>query len=62
MPNMDKVKMHADNVPRGILFLGDINSPDILAPDIIPVTPENKTPNTISKKVYKSFKGLSYNR
>ena len=47
--NMDKVKKQAPNVPLGILLLGAINSPDILAPDIIPVTPENKTPKTMKK-------------
>ena len=32
-----------------MLFCGDTNSPDKLAPDIIPVTPENKTPKTMKK-------------
>ena len=37
---IEKEKAQADNVPLGILLPGDTNSPDILAPDIIPVTPE----------------------
>ena len=37
---IDSEKAHADKVPFGILFPGEINSPDILAPDMIPVTPK----------------------
>ena len=43
------VKRQADNVPLGILFPGDTKSPDKLAPAIMPVTPENKTPKTVKK-------------
>ena len=39
---IEKEKAQADNVPLGILLPGDTNSPDILAPDIMPVTPETQ--------------------
>ena len=49
MTNSVRVKKQADNVPLGILLCGETNSPDKFAPDIIPVTPENKTPKTMKK-------------
>ena len=51
---MDKVNKQAPKVPLGILLPGEINSPDILAPDIIPVTPEKRTPKTTKKSTFAS--------
>jgi hypothetical protein len=46
------VNAQADKVPLGMFFPGDLSSPDMFAPDMIPVTPENKTPKTMKKSVF----------
>ena len=46
----------AQRVPLGILFFGNSNSPDILAPAMIPVAAGKNTANTIQKLLpLKSF-------
>ena len=47
--NMESVKTQAESVPLGMFFAGFTSSPDMFAPDMIPVTPEKSTPNTLKK-------------
>lgn len=42
------VKPTALSVPRGMLLEGSFSSPDRFAPAMIPVTPLNRTPNTVA--------------
>ena len=48
---MTKVKETAPKVPFGIDLDGSLSSPDMFAPAMIPVTPENMTPKTKGKDV-----------
>merc|ERR1719153_1531635 len=52
--NVVKVNKLAESVPLGILLLGEIRSPERLAPAITPVTPENRTPKTVKKSTFAS--------
>ena len=44
-----RVKAQAERVPRGMFLAGLTSSPDMLAPDMMPVTPEKRTPKTVKK-------------
>ena len=44
------VRRQADRVPVGMLRLGVTRSPERLAPDMMPVTPEKRTANTREKE------------
>ncbi len=41
-----RVKAQAARVPRGMDLPGLTSSPERLAPDMMPVTPEKRTPKT----------------
>ena len=51
-----RVNRQAPRVPLGMFFPGDTSSPDMLAPAMMPVTPENRTPNTTKKLTCKENK------
>jgi hypothetical protein len=48
-----KVKRQAERVPRGMLLLGEMRSPERLAPAMMPVTPEKRTPKTVKKSTWR---------
>ena len=37
--------------PSNLYLAGLTSSPDMLAPDMMPVTPEKRTPNTVKKLI-----------